>query len=127
MRTAKLTLNGVEHLLCFSVRTVRAVSDRYGGLDKMNEAFSGGDTAKLLDESLWMLAAMMDAGDRYAKLNGLDNPPPVSYEDMYDLVGMDDLENLKGKVFETISIGRSTTVEVEPPKNAGAAQGKQSK
>ena len=38
-------------------------------------------------------------------------------------MGMDDLEGLKGKVFETISNGRSTTVEVEPPKNAGARSG----
>ena len=127
MRTAKLTLDGVDHLLCFSARTVRAVSERYGGLDKMNDAFSVSDTAKLLDESLWMLAAMMDAGDRYAKLNGMDNPAPISYEDMYDMVGMDDLGNLKGKVFETISNSKETTVEVEPTKNAGSAQGKRGK
>lgn len=123
MRTATLTLDGVDHMLCFSARTVRAVSDRYGGLDKMNEAFTDGDTAKLLDESLWMLSAMMDAGDRYARLNGLDNPPPVSYEDMYDLCGMDDLAKLRGKVFETIANSTGATVEVETPKNSGAAQG----
>ena len=127
MRTAKLTLDGVEHLLCFSARTVRAVSERYGGLDKMSDAFAGYDTAKTLDEALWMLSAMMDAGDRYAKLSGLENPPPVSYEDMYDLCGMDDMENLKDKVFETIANSKSTTVEVEPPKNVKTAQSRQGK
>lgn len=124
MRSAKLTLDGVEHLLCFSARTVRAVTERYGGIENMNDAFSSDDTVKALDESLWMLSAMMDAGDRYAKLNGIENPPPVSYEDMYDICGMDDLENLKGKVFETIANSKRTTVEAKPPKNAASAQGK---
>ena len=127
MRTASITLNGQEHLLCFSARVVRACTERYGDVSGLGDALDNPDKLKALDEAVWILAQMMDAGARYAKLNGLDNPPPVSYEDMYDLVGMDDLENLKGKVFETISNGRSTTVEVEPSKNAGAARGKKDK
>ena len=34
---------------------------------------------KGFDEALWLLSEMMAAGDRYAKLNGLDNPPPSGW------------------------------------------------
>lgn len=123
MRTAKMAVNGQEHLLCFSARVVRACTERYGGVERITDVLSDQDTVKVLDESLWILAAMMDAGDRYAKLNGLENPPPLSCDALYDAMGMEDFAGLQGKIAETIRSGRETHVEVEPGKNGEATQG----
>lgn len=62
MRTAKLTVNGKEYLLCFSVRVLRAVSERYGDVTHIPEALDQEDTVRAMDEAFWILSAMMEAG-----------------------------------------------------------------
>ena len=121
MRTARLTLNGQDHLLCFSTRVVRSCTERYGDVANIDEALSG-DGVKPLDESIWLLAEMMAAGDRYAKMMGLDNPPPLTADDLLDACDLNDFIGLKRKIAETITSGQRTTVEVTPQKNAEATQ-----
>ena len=67
-----------------------------------------------------MIAAMMDAGARYAKLNGLDNPPPLTEEELLDVCDLGDFTQLNSKITETIINGKTPTVEAEPAKNAKA-------
>lgn len=123
MRTASITLNGQEHLLCFSARVVRACTERYGDVSGLGDALDNPDKLKALDEAVWILAQMMDAGDRYAKLNGLENPEPLSVDAIYDMSDLNDFFAIRQKVVATVTQGRATHVEVEPPKNAGATQG----
>lgn len=117
MRTAKIEIDGREHLLCFSARVVRACTEKYGGVEKIGDALSEGSPVETLDEAVWLLATMMDAGARYAKLNGIDNPPPLSAEDMLDVCDLSDFAAFKDKITETITNGKTTTVEAEAPKN----------
>ncbi len=116
MRTGKIEINGKEYLLCFSTRVVRACSERYGGVENIDKALIQGTEANMMDESFWLLATMMDAGARYAKLNGIETPPPLSYDDLYDLCGVDDLLGMKTKIFETVANGNEREIEVEPEK-----------
>ena len=120
MRTARITIDGAEHLLCFSARVVRACTERYGEMGGMDEALTSGSPVQAIDESVWMIATMMDAGARYAKLNGLDNPPPLTAEEMLDVCDLGDLNQLTSKITETITNGKTPTVEAEPAKNAKA-------
>ena len=90
MRTASITLNGQEHLLCFSARVVRACTERYGDVSGLGDALDNPDKLKALDEAVWILAQMMDAGARYAKLNGLENPEPLSFDAIYDMSDLND-------------------------------------
>ena len=122
MRTATIRLSGRDYPLCFSTRVVRACTERYGGVDKISAALDASGPVSVLDESLWLLAAMLDAGARYARLNGQECPPPPTQEALYDLCGMDDLGRLRANIMETMTRGQSRTVEVEPPKNAVATQ-----
>ena len=123
MRTATITINGKEHLLCFSARVIRACTERYGDVSGLGDALDDPDKGKALDEAVWILAQMMDAGARYAKLNGLENPEPLSFDAIYDMSDLNDFFAIRQKVVATVTQGRATHVEVEPPKNAGATQG----
>lgn len=114
MRTGKIEINGKEYLLCFSTRVMRDCSERYGGIENMNKALLEGTEAQMMDESIWLLAAMMDAGARYAKLNSIETPPPLSYDDLYDLCGVDDLMGMKTKIFETVASGSEREIDTEP-------------
>ena len=95
MRTAKIEINKKEYLLCFSARVMRDCSERYGNAENIGKALTEGTEAQKMDESFWLLSAMMDAGAKYAKVEGVSTPPPLSYDTLYDLCGMDDLLDLK--------------------------------
>lgn len=125
MRTAKIDICGKEYLLCFSARVVRAVTERYGGMERIDEALSGKDgtdaepsAVKALDEAVWLLAAMMNGGERYAKLNGLPNPHALTADELLDVMDIGDFARLREKIAETITNGKEAHVEAEPPKNA---------
>lgn len=122
MRTARIEIEGREYLLCFSARVVRAVTERYGGVEAIDGALSGSEPVRALDEAVWLLAVMMDGGARYAKLNDIDNPPALTADELLDVLDISDFGRLKDKIAETITNGKSVNVEAEPPKNAKTTQ-----
>ncbi|MDD3394174.1 MAG: hypothetical protein PHG19_05990 [Anaerotignum sp.] len=125
MRTGRIEINKKEYLLCFSARVIRACSQRYGSVDKIGEALTKGEEVEVMDECFWLLSTMMAAGARYAKLEEIPNPEPLSYDDLYDVSDLLDLSTAKERIFETVAEGNKREVEVEPDrKNAKAAQRK---
>ena len=54
---------------------------------------------------------------RYARLNGIENPEPLSYEDLYDSLDIGDFTRLRQKIQETIVNGNQRTVDAVPGKN----------
>ena len=120
MRTAKILIDGREHLLCFSVRVLRAVVDRYGSVEGLHASTSTEDQAKTLAEALWQLAAMMDAGARYAALEGLPNAEPLTQEQLDDVCDISDFFEIRMAVQRTITSGVSSSLQVDDSKNREA-------
>lgn len=118
MRTASIEIGGKAHLLCFSARVVRAVTERYGGMEHIDEALSTEEPVKALDEAVWLLAAMMDGGARYAKMSGLETPPPLTADELLDVLDIGDFAALREKIAETVTNGTTRHVEADPGKNA---------
>ena len=118
MRTASIEIGGKAHLLCFSARVVRAVTERYGGVEHIDTVLSAGDPLKALDEAVWLLATMMDGGARYAKINGLETAPPLTADELLDVMDLNDFGQLRTKITEAVVSGRETHVEADPGKNA---------
>ena len=120
MRTARIGIDGTEYVLCFSGRTMRACTERYGDVSKIADALDAKDPVKALDETIWLLSALMDAGARYCRLNGVGCPDPLSYDELYDRVDIPDISSLRYKVMETICAGKEATVVARPGKNTEA-------
>lgn len=118
MRTASIEIGGKAHLLCFSARVVRAVTERYGGVERIDTALSADDPLKALDEAVWLLSTMMDGGARYAKINGLETAPPLTADELLDVMDLNDFGQLRTKITEAVVSGRETHVEADPGKNA---------
>lgn len=118
MRTASIEIGGKAHLLCFSARVVRAVTERYGGVERIDTALSADDPLKALDEAVWLLSTMMDGGARYAKINGLETAPPLTADELLDVMDLSDFGQLRTKITEAVVSGRKTHVEADPGKNA---------
>lgn len=129
MRTAKMSVDGREYLLCLSGRVIRNVTEKFGSIPAMYEAFSQEEQEKSLDAAVWVLSQMIQAGDRYAKLNGLENPGKLSFDDLYDLFDINDFTGIYSKIKETIRSGKQQTVTAVPDtseggrKNAAATPG----
>lgn len=117
MRTAGIRIDGKEYTLAFSARTMRSCTDRYGSMAGLGEALDQEDEARVLDECIWLLSVMMDAGARYQRLNGQD-AQALDYDSLYDLCGMDDIVDMRTRIMETISRGTATEIKAEPGKNA---------
>lgn len=125
MRTGKIEVNKKEYLLCFSARVIKECSKRYGSVDKINDALTKGSEVEIMDECFWLLATMIGAGARYAELESIENPAPLSFDDLYDLADLLDLSVAKERIFETVTGGNIREVETEPDrKNAEATQPK---
>lgn len=117
MRTGIVTINEKQYLVCFSTRVMLALEERGGDADQ--------ELKKILDEhkmssTFWLLAQMIDAGDRYAKLEGMDNPGTLSFDQLVDLVGIDEYDTMFRSVWNAIKAGNTPTVhtKVKQEKNA---------
>ena len=125
MKTAKLELNGKIYTMCFSLRVTRDLTDRFGGMEAMQEAVTSKDPTKALDAVVWMLAAMSRAGSIYDKRCGIETEEPLTEDDLFDGVGVDDLQNLRAKMFEAITTGQKADIQVEAETNAETSPGAQ--
>lgn len=123
MRTTKLTLVGIEYTLCFSARVVRDCTERYGDVNKVFDAMSEGEQYQQLDEVFWMLSRLMDAGERYDRHMGLNPPPALTFDDLYDTLDINDLTGLQAAVVNSVISGQQQSVKARP-KNFEATPGK---
>lgn len=124
MRTATITMDGEERILCFSTGVVEAACEKYGSLENFFEALNGEQLTQIRTV-IWALAAMMDAGAKRAKRKGIPCAEPLSEDEIRDLCDISDLSDLKDKVAETITAGSAREVEAEPPKNGETTLGEE--
>lgn len=122
MKTGKIEILGKEQTLCFSTRVTSRCIEKYGSIDAMFDALGADDLGKALEQSLWLLSEMLDAGRRYAKRAWDREEEAVSYDDLLDLYGLDDVGALGQALKETVINGSKREVVAEA-KNAEATQG----
>ena len=73
-------------------------------------------------DSFWLLAQFIDAGDRYAEIEGIENPGRLTLDEIIDLVGIDEYDTMFHTIAETTKCGSEPTVEIKTPKNAETTQ-----
>lgn len=122
MRTGKIKIGDKEYLGCFSTRVLANVEDYTGmsfetGLKDILEK-------KSIKDIIWFVSQLINAGDRYAKMEGIDNPGTIDEDEIYDLVGVDDYEDVFGSIGEIVKAGTKPEIELKPTKNAKATQEK---
>lgn len=112
MRTGKFEFYGKTYLLTFSARVNAALEADGIRLDQLTQ------NAMPVTTVVKLLSYMIDAGDRYAKLNGIENPGTVSFDALLDGMDLPDIQKIPALLAEVASGERN--VEADPPKNAGA-------
>lgn len=123
MKRVNLPLHGKEYPMCFSLRVVNACGERFGGLEGLDAALTGGgDALSALNNCVWLLAEMLDAGHKFSALSGVETEHPPTEADLLDLFGLDDLSVLRELLAESMRADRARTVEAAPGKNGDGGE-----
>lgn len=118
MRTGTITINDKTYMTCMSIRVLTWLED-------LGEGDSNANLSRLINEGkltdmFQLLVQLIDAGDRYAKLNDIDNPGVLTYDELVDSMGVDDVDKLTQmarSITETISAGSEGHVKAKPAKS----------
>lgn len=121
MRVTELTIAGKTYPVCLSTGAAKKISDRYGDISNVGEAFTDKSTAEMLGELNWLLALLVKAGCDYKRYSDGQQIEPITEEALDCVLGLDDVQQLKSDVFGAMTAGMSREVEVDG-KNAEATQ-----
>lgn len=112
MRTGKFEFYGKEYLVCMSNLVTTRMETQHIKLEELDKSDAPVSTV------LRVLSFMIEAGDAYAKLIGMENPGVLTYEQL--CVGLDvgDLIDIVHLIRDVVQGERH--VEADPPKKAGA-------
>lgn len=122
MRVTYINLLGEEHPLCFSFSAIEEITDKFGGMSEMQEVLFSDDLGKQMKAVGQLLAILLKAGRRHAKLVGLPLPKEIE-GDITDLLGVSEVATALTKVVETTSNDSSQEIDAKPdPKNTAAMQ-----
>lgn len=119
MRTGKIEINGKEYITCMSIRVLTWLED-YGDGDS-NQNLSRLIKEGRLTDMFELLVQLIDAGDRYAKLNDIENPGVLTYDELVDTMGIDDVSKITEmaqSITDTIRAGSEGHVKAKPVKPA---------
>lgn len=115
MRTGKATIKEKEYLTCFSTRVLIDIEDKYGD---STEGLKGIMEREKVSEIFWLLSRLIDAGNRYAEMEGIENPGTLSEAQLIDSVGVDEYDAIFKDVVSTITSGMKQTIQTKPTKEA---------
>lgn len=121
MRVTELTIAGKTYPVCLSTGAAKKISDRYGDITKVSDAFTDKSTSEMLGELNWLLALLVKAGCDYKKYSEGKEIEPITEEALDCLLGLDDVQQLQSDVFGAMTDGMKREVEVDE-KNAEATQ-----
>ena len=117
MRTGTFHFFGKDYLCCFSAQVTTRLEAMHL---KLSDLENLADSDAPVGTVLTILACMIDAGNNYAKLAGIDNPGTLSYDDLCAGLDITDLTDVVHLISEVVRGERH--VIAEPPKNAEAPE-----
>ena len=120
MRTGSININGKTYLLCFSARVMRDCVERYGDITGIDKALSEGSDIEKFNESLWLLSKMMEAGEKYARIEGVENPRALTEDELLDSMDIGSMTDMASNIKKTITdgVGREVSTAEAKGKNA---------
>ena len=112
MRTARYHFAGKDYLVCMSAYVTTHMEAEHISLEDIDRSEAITTTV------LKVLSFMIDAGNEYAKLFGLENPGTVTFEQLCIGTDIADFKKIEELIGEVVRGDRN--VEAEAPKKADA-------
>lgn len=114
MREKKFTvvIGNNEHEMCFTLEALAAAVDKYGDLEKMNQALFAGkenatvqDNVKLLTETAWMAAEMINAAQKADEYETGKKRKPITAEYIRSKITFSEAQIMRETVMEAVVYG----------------------
>ncbi|MBD5128440.1 MAG: hypothetical protein HDT43_00720 [Ruminococcaceae bacterium] len=117
---AKITLGGKEYPLFMSVRAVKEISEKYGGLEKLGESMANNSNIMdTIDDVVWLIILLANQPIMtYNRAHIGEEKPLLTIEDVELMAGLDDLEGMQDAILLAMSRGTSRSIVSEQSKNA---------
>lgn len=124
-RIGSFELNGEQYPLNLSMKATRLISERFGGMENVEEAVKGKSIGEVLGTLSWLLTVLMHQGFAYCDLTGAERPEKLfKQEELEVLLQPADIPAIQKAVFGTIASGAAREVETEDGgKNVETTQG----
>ncbi len=123
-RITEIEIACKKYPLNFSVKAAKEVSKRYGGIENVTDAFSGGKVDEMMNEATWILAILIEQGAAYKKIiDGEDIKAPTQ-DELEVIMGVADFANIQEALMGAMTSGMEREIEVEPGKNETTTQKK---
>lgn len=121
MRTAFFEENGIKHMAVLSFTALEEILQKFDDLNKVDKALEKDSTFEQFEICAFVLEVLMRNGDAYAKEMGIENPKPLTKQQIYTRCSPEDVVNMAKTIKDCFKNGKTREIEVENP-NTTAAQ-----
>jgi hypothetical protein len=105
MKISYINLLGKDYPLCFSLSATEKLTEEFGSMEQMQSAIKDSSVKSICT----ILDVLLEAGQKYCKVAGIDCPPPLPCR-AGDVIDLSDPEAVTA-IFHAISAGNERTVE----------------
>lgn len=114
-RMTKLNIGGKEYSLCYTLRTVKSISETYDSPEKMMQKLEKAGAIESMEIQVFCLYHMIRAGAIINKLNG-EESPVLSMAEVKTLLPLTHISQIKPLIMQTIAVCSAVSIEALPPK-----------
>lgn len=122
-KSIRANILGADRVLCYTLRAQRTIAEKYGSMQGLMDSMSSGNELEIVDAIAYALWALLDAGERHAKLEGAACPPAPTLDDLLDGLDLRDTTEAERTIMAAMGAGSAQGVAAESPKNAEATPG----
>ena len=123
---ASITVLGHEYLMAYTVAAQAEIAKRFGGIEKIEAAFSTDDIAAMMENITFCAAVMCKAHEDRERVrskamgNEYIGAEPLGAEDIAAAIEPKDAIEISKAIVQAMKEGNAITVEVEPAKGKNA-------
>ena len=122
-RIGEIEIAGSTYPLNFSTKAAKEIAQRYGGLENIEDAFSGKAVDAMMDEIVWLLSLLISQGVAYKRIVEGEEVKGITADELEVVLGVADMTDMKDKIMNAMLGGMKREVEVEiDPKNVETTQ-----
>lgn len=122
-RLTEIEIDGKVYFLNFSVSAAAQVYEKFGDMTGMQESMTDGFSGESVENTLWMLALLLEQGAAYQAIRNGGKGEMPDMESLPALLSMHEFHVVQGRIFEAVTKSIAPTIEVKPSKNAETTQG----
>ena len=129
-----MEIAGKRYPMRFSLAAMRAVTEKYGSVDKMGDIMSGGNDVNTLDALAWIAGVLIRQGCEYKNIFETAASPekdmpvedgkyvPLSDEALAVALDVKDIGELSEKILEAMRVGQKKEINTETSGNRKNAE-----